>query len=57
MAAIQGIRRIAKNKKGAKYTKKYSISQTARSSNGKQTTKYAYTKKILVNSKYRYYYS
>lgn len=57
MAAIQGIRRIAKNKKGAKYTKKYSIKQTARSKNGKQTTKYAYTKKIMLNGKYRYYYS
>jgi hypothetical protein len=53
----QGILKQAKNKKGAKYKKKYSITQTVKSSNGTQTTKYAYTKKVYVNGKPRYYYA
>lgn len=59
MAGIkQGIKLSATHKnKTAKYKKKYSIKQITKSSNGKQSTKYAYTKKILVNGKYRYYYA
>ena len=60
MAARQGIsfKRTARNKNRKSkyiYTTKKVIGQTAR--NGKINKKYAYTKRILVNGKYRYYYS
>ena len=58
MSIKQGIKKEAKHKSGkAKYKKKYTISQTATTSNDKQETKYAYTKKVVVNGKPRYYYS
>lgn len=59
MSARQGVitKRKATNKNRAKYKVKTqrTASQVAR--NGKITTKYAYSKKVLVNGKYRYYYS
>ena len=56
MAIKQGIRKSAKNR-NAKYKKKYTIAQTTKTSNNKQTTKYSYTKKITTNGKTRYYYA
>lgn len=53
----QSVKISAKNKNGAKYKKKSTIKQTVRTSNGKQTTKYSYTKKIYKNGKYQYYYT
>ena len=57
MSIRQGIRKAAINKRGAKYKKKYAIIQTARTSNGRQTTRYAYIKKVYINGKARYYYA
>lgn len=57
MAAKQSVKIKATNKNGAKYKKKVIVKQVARTSNGKQTTKYSYTKKIYKNGKYYYYYT
>jgi hypothetical protein len=46
----QGIKLKAKNK-NAKYKVKYTIAQTAKASNGRQTTKYSYSKKIVTKTK------
>ena len=55
MAFRQVIKFKAKNR-NAKYKKKYTIGQTTKTKNGKQTSKYSYTSKIFMNGKYRYYY-
>lgn len=60
MAARQGInlKRTATNKnKKSKYTYITNKSVGQKSKNGKLTKKYSYSKKVLVNGKYRYYYS
>lgn len=49
----QGITIKAVNK-NAKYKKKYTIAQVAKSSNGVQTTKYRYVNTIYVKKKYSY---
>ena len=53
MAARQGIR-IRGINRSAKYKMKYTYSQTARAKNGKQTTRYSYSKQIVSAKKYAY---
>ena len=55
MAAKQGIiKRAIRKDRPNKFVKKYSLAQTAKSNNEKQTTKYSYSKKLVTKSKYSY---